>query len=46
MSFFSRLLSLFNRNKRERDWAKNFSDQKPAKPNNLLPLDPEDPTKT
>lgn len=50
MSLFSKFIALisnsFNRNQRERDWAKNFSNQKPAKPSHLLPLDPEDPTKT
>ena len=41
MSFLSRLLSIFTRKKkREDEWAKNFANQKPAKPDNLLPLDP------
>ncbi|MDX2073234.1 MAG: hypothetical protein SFX19_02585 [Alphaproteobacteria bacterium] len=47
MSFFSRLFSIFNRKKkREDEWAKNFAHIPPAKPDNLLPLDPNDPWKT
>lgn len=49
MSFFEKLSAalsnIFNRKKKNDEWAKRF-DGKPAKPDNLLPLDPNDPWKT
>jgi hypothetical protein len=49
MTFFEKLAAFFstalNRKKKNDEWAKRF-DGKPAKPDNLLPLDPNDPWKT
>ncbi len=41
MSIWESISNFFNsKKKKEDEWAKNFANQKPAKPNNLLPLDP------
>ncbi|MBI3630918.1 MAG: hypothetical protein HY221_01095 [Candidatus Sungbacteria bacterium] len=41
-AFFDKLLG---RQKKEQEWAQQF-DGKPAKPDNLIPMDPEAPTQT
>ena len=47
MSILSKFLSLFtSKKKREDEWAKNYTNVKPAQPSHLIPLDPQDPWKT
>jgi hypothetical protein len=46
MSFWQKILSLFSKKAREdKEWA-GLDYGKPAKPDNLMPLDPNDPWKT
>lgn len=49
MNLFQKLAeyfySLFNRRKKQEEWSQRFGGN-PAKPDNLIPLDPNDPWKT
>ena len=45
MSIFKAISDIFRRKKQDKEWAK-LDYGKPAKPDNLMPLDPNDPWKT